>query len=351
MPTINLVEADKILVTAWANKNKQNDNIGRSIENIINGSHVTYKYIMITALLAKATNQEIDALALQVKAPLLGSYDARSLCHKVIVPFERKYLSGALGNSNEPFLNKPARFEMLSIHNAVRKGSDSITLGSLISLLSDIKSSKDAQKYLASALSDISMRIKYMESLFSFEKQEQNDVTYIYNLICKLLEKSFLGETPVLVVASLEKILYKQQETIKVLPHKVNQSGSSSKEIGDIDIFIDANFSTAIEVKDKDFTQADVEHAIKKCLTNGSKKCMFLYGMNVAFDKKSVFETVSRYSDLGIMCTLTHILPYCQFMLYHINNIDRDIFLEELFSVAKEINCQQDIILWIKENL
>ena len=38
----------------------------------------------------------------------------------VIVPFDTEVLNKALGGSNEPFLNKPARFPELSTSNAVR---------------------------------------------------------------------------------------------------------------------------------------------------------------------------------------------------------------------------------------
>ena len=92
------------------------------ISDVILGTHLTYRYILITNLLAKAVNSHVHPLTLQAGAAHSGAFDARSLCHKVFVPFERKYLNGKLGRSNEPFLNKPARFTELSAKNAVRAG-------------------------------------------------------------------------------------------------------------------------------------------------------------------------------------------------------------------------------------
>ena len=63
--------------------------------------------------------------------PLSGAYDARTVCHKVIVPFEMEVLDKALGGSNEPFLNKPARFPELDKNNAVRRGNDQAILNAL----------------------------------------------------------------------------------------------------------------------------------------------------------------------------------------------------------------------------
>jgi hypothetical protein len=70
-----------------------------------------------------------------------------------LVPFETLKLPGCLGSSNEPYLNKPARFVSLSLTNAVRRGRDFQTLSDVIDVLSNISSSSDAYKYLKSALS------------------------------------------------------------------------------------------------------------------------------------------------------------------------------------------------------
>lgn len=84
------------------------------IDFVIDNTHLTFKYILFTGILSKATDPTINALCLQAGSSLPGAYDARTVCHKVIVPFEMETLEKALGGSNEPFLNKPARFPELS---------------------------------------------------------------------------------------------------------------------------------------------------------------------------------------------------------------------------------------------
>lgn len=90
------------------------------VDYVLDNTHLTYKYILVTALASKATDDTINPLCLQVKSELPGAYDARSICHGVIVRFDMEVLNKALGGSNEPFLNKPARFPELSTSNAVR---------------------------------------------------------------------------------------------------------------------------------------------------------------------------------------------------------------------------------------
>ncbi|MDR2266145.1 MAG: restriction endonuclease, SacI family [Christensenellaceae bacterium] len=63
----------------------------------------------VIALLAKTTESMVKILALQVKDWTLGSFYTRILCYSLIAPFEMTTLNCALGGSNDPYLNKPAR--------------------------------------------------------------------------------------------------------------------------------------------------------------------------------------------------------------------------------------------------
>lgn len=102
---------------AQENNYKLSSEFANEINQVLSGNHLTFKYIMMTALLSKASFPRINPLCLQKGSSLKGSYDARSICHNVLVPFEREKLSNALGGSNEPFLNKPARFKELDVSN------------------------------------------------------------------------------------------------------------------------------------------------------------------------------------------------------------------------------------------
>lgn len=144
---IDAEKAEKILLAAFKTPCKKADNTLELISSVISGTHKTYKYILVNGLLAKATVSKANPLALQAGAPIKGAFDARSLCHNVLVPFERNFLQNALGGSNEPFLNKPARFTHLSNKNAVRDGNDRETLNALIEIFTSIKTSADAERH------------------------------------------------------------------------------------------------------------------------------------------------------------------------------------------------------------
>lgn len=344
--------AEKTLLSAFRERCSKNDETSNAVKKVLNGSHKTYKYILINAILAKATNNNIDPLSLQAGAPLKGAYDARSLCHQVLVPFERDFLQNALGGSNEPFLNKPARFTHLSTDNAVRKGNDKETLNLLIDTLPKIKSSKDAKAYLSCALEFLNKRIEELQALHESEIKYSPTLVEIYEFIYRFLEKSYEGETSAVVVGTLEKIFHSRKKgEFKVITHKVNQSGASSKEVGDVDIFKEGQFHYAVEIKDKKFTAYDLEHAFKKIIENSGKKGQFVYGPNATFDNEVITTKLDSYESKGFMTLFMDIYSYSRYMLFKTDVLYKQEFIDTLTLTAIEINSKEEVKKWIQNLL
>lgn len=284
--SVDKKKAEMLLKVAWfatlkhptkpLTKIAQYDNISK----IILGNHLTFRYMLLTALLAKATNNNINALALQTSSSLSGAYDARSLCHQVVVPFERKYMSCLLGGSNEPFLNKPARYKEISkATNAVRKGNNERLHNILIEILNYANEKpNDTRKMLCVACYFISKRkskqienIKFVKDVNSFE---------FLNRIIAFVSVCHEGETTVLTLgAILSCLLEKLNVSYQVKVHPSNQCGASSKEICDIDVFYNDKFAFGVEVKDKIYSLQDVEHAVNKVKSSGNNCLFFVTGL------------------------------------------------------------------------
>lgn len=151
MANVDFKTAHLILEKAFQEAEQVNDAMAEFITSALNHRHKTYKYVLVTALLAKSANEAVYMLSMQKGGSTPAHYDARSLCHKVIVPFEKLSMPGCLENSNEPFCNKPARYVELSKDNAVRSGSDKELLCKLVDSLPTIATSEEAYKYLKHA--------------------------------------------------------------------------------------------------------------------------------------------------------------------------------------------------------
>lgn len=322
------------------------------IAHILNENHKTYKYIAINALIAKAAMHSINPLCLQKKSSLVGAYDARSHCHEVLVPFERNYLQGALGSSNEPFLNKPARFEELSKSNAVRKGRDKELLSLLCDMLPQINDEEIAFAVLTDALYYANEISKNKAATLTFEKNSVN-TTKIPDFLHSILEKSYGGETLSLAIGSIMKAYatgLKGQVSVQV--HKINQSGASSKEISDIDVYLDNKILYTIEVKDKPFTEYDVEHAVSKSAQSGANKLFFIIGPRGEYigTSKAPHELINDASLQGInLIMITHQAFINQLVGLTVWDKDNKLFITFIQDIFKEAQVKDETISHVLE--
>jgi hypothetical protein len=84
--------AQSILEKAWSVVDediKPSHKMVEYINAIMRSKDVTYKYILVTGFLGKCVDGRVNARALQAGSSLAGAYDARSLCHDVVVGFEK----------------------------------------------------------------------------------------------------------------------------------------------------------------------------------------------------------------------------------------------------------------------
>jgi len=181
-------------------------------------------------------------------------------------------MQNRLGGSNEPFLNKPARFTELTLDNAVRRGKDRLVLETLIDLLSYLDSLELAEvsKYFTYAL----RVVKSIETLGDIFHSASivSDVheTYFLDPIAKILESNNEGQNLTVGTYVLLNLLFESRNLV-FNPHKLNQSGASSKEIADLDIFENDKYLIGVEIKDKRFTPADIDHAHRKTISQSGK--------------------------------------------------------------------------------
>ena len=156
------------------------------------------------------------------------------------------------------------------------------------------------------------------------------------------------GEVCPLIVAELEKMYLGTNYTVR--PHNVNESGASSKEVGDIDVYDkEDSLVYSIEVKDKTFTKHDVVHAITKFKNAGLTTSMFVYGKNVTFEEQEVFKYLKEVGREGHYCCLISILNYAKLRICDLKELTVRDFVNGLLKFAKVINAKDDTVNIIKD--
>lgn len=315
------------------------------IKSVILGTHLTYRYILITGLLAKATNQSVNPLALQANAPLDGAYDARSLCHSVIVGrVENIYLDGKLGASNEPFLNKPARYLIHSTQNPVRKGNDKAIQQLSISILQSATTQANAYDMLVDTMYftlQRSNRIITPTSGLDFDFQ---------SLIYSILENPCDGESCA-IVSALSLILLAEKNGWQLKVHPVNQAGSSSKETLDIDVYQDDKPLLSLEIKDKVFNFQDVNHASSKASAAGVSKIMFLKGpraIGIGFTEDSAIEAAAKQ---GVSLCFSSVTTFAMTCYSLSNEMKSERMIECINSILRNIRAKDSTVDYISSLL
>ncbi|MFD1884936.1 restriction endonuclease, SacI family [Paenibacillus wenxiniae] len=347
---MNFQTAEKLLLQSYNEAQEitfdPDDALSKAINTVLHGTHKTYKYIMVNAFLAKATDPSINPICLQKKSKLPGAYDARSLCHQVLIKFEREFLQNALGGSNEPFLNKPARFEELSLTNAVRSGKDKETLQLLCMLLPQITDYGTAMTALISSMYYLQKIAKKNSGIATISSLKNPTYLEINSLLNDLVAKSMGGEALALAIGALLNMYsFSLKGDTKVETHVVNQAGSSSKEVGDIDFYNDNILTYVIEAKDKIFTPTDVDHAIQKTFQSNCNRLTFIYGPHATkLGDKNEEILIQQAAQKGIFLNIISFDDFKINLLSMILPVTTDLFFTSAREVIREARMREETL-------
>jgi hypothetical protein len=232
---------------------------------------------------------------------------------------------------------------MLSSENASKGGETKEILNEVIYILNKVSTSEEAYSCLAAGLEILKVIGEEREKLVDKSIDHNPNLLEVFNFLTHFLEDAKGGESLALVVGTLEKLYYNRfYEDYKVFVHNINQSGQSSNEVGDIDIYLKNKFYYAVEAKDKSFSVEDVNHAFSKMIDNHANKGQFIYGNNAKFESYSVNKTIQSFERSGFSVLFTDVYRYSKFMLFKTDIEDKKEFINTLINTSQEINSSDD---------
>lgn len=323
------------------------------VETIIKGSHLTFRYVLMTGLTAAATNPAANPLALQAGSALPGAYDARSLCHQVIVPLERQLLGNSLGGSNEPFLNKPARLPEIATTNPVRRGKDQAALHAVHRVLEDIskqKSATDAYAALCDAVYYALQRRQFSATDLKVETLSRSGLAEITQFFDRFLGKTLKGETAALTAGAIFKLWTRTAaQDMTVTVHPVHQSGKSSNEISDIDVTLGDVLIYTAEVKDKEFNREDSLHAVRKVKAVGHPRLLFLVGQQGRLHGVTEQEVVKAAAEQGVDLVFVDVLDFAKVQLAMSTTVNTAQIIEDLLGFAAAARVSDETLAHLRE--
>jgi len=249
-----------------------------NIRDVLTDSGKTYRYILVNAALSKAVNPDIHYRGLQAGSSLEGAYDARSVAHEVLVPWEKDH-GERLGGSPEPFVNNPARHPEVDTGNRARSSQKQERLYNLLQRLED--NVREGTLDPTTVLRETLQAVSELESkTVDFESPSDAPYELIEEKIEQYIDKSGNGERLPAVVAGIVQTYYEHanEGNWRVDCEHANVSDEFSNAAGDVEIFRGDTLHKAIEVKDKPATRSSVQHAIEKGRMNELGEYLYVPG-------------------------------------------------------------------------
>lgn len=261
------------------------------IDQVLEAKDITFKYILITGYLAKLANPSVHARALQVSSRLVGAYDARSLCHDIIVGFE-KSKGNLFGLSNEPFVNKPARHPE---HDGANPQLRNKALAQILhEALELANSAKPEEVYLGL------VQIMRLSSRRATERKEiivrtQVNLQSVQQFIKEFLKETDGGSRLVGVWGALLGLL-SEGGLVKVV--SPNASDEFGKTAGDVEIYYDGALVASSECKHRPLNLDDVKHGIRKAHEKHVPEYHFVIAAGLApLQEESIMTELESHSD------------------------------------------------------
>ena len=330
--------------------------IKETIDFVMTGKNcLTYRYIMFTALVAKAIDPAIDILSLQAKDNSEGAYDARSLAKDVVYQFQKTFLGNILDGSNhDPLVNKPGRFERLRKENPVAPGDPTKALYLLCDTLPKVQTREDAHAcvdYIVSTLLSEKSARDAKRAAF-IEEVQHLDVFNVQQFMSDLLDQGFGGSALVIVTAAIYHLLFDGRE-YRIVAHPVNQSGTSKRQFSDLDLFKDENPFMGTELKDKPFTSSDVAHAADIASNARASSLLFVAGRQSTFASQPptyFLQARDKYSKKGLYVGVTSIDSLMDMAFASKMGMNTAHLLDVISKTAEEIGALE-AQMWIYEHI
>ncbi len=285
--SIDHKRAREILASAW----EKIDDAGivpsalarPALDAILGAKDVTFKYLLVTGLLGKCANPKVHLRALQAGSRLKNAYDARSLCHQVVVGFEKE--KGNLwGLSNEPFLNKPAR------HPEHDKANRQLKNKKLAATLHDVLDlAHGAKPDECFAMLVHVLRMSRQRLAVQAVANASSDATYqrVIDFVAAFLFEADGGARLVALAGAFLTLL---RDGFEVRVYPPTFSDKFAKTAGDIEIRRDGVLVSASECKHRPLTLSDVQHGIKKAREAGVREYCFIVAEGVAAGQETAVQ-------------------------------------------------------------
>ncbi len=235
------------------------ENIRRFIKACLTSATKSYHYVLPTQILAKCVNSSLDSHSLMTAYGKPGAFDARTIAHDVIVPFDKANYN-VLGGSPEPYVNNPLRCPaVIAEYRTQQKAKED--WDKLIAVLDFVETAKNPQiieQVFDLVLTEIHHLLSQVCVLYPTPNRISLNQTF--DLISRFLSEKSGGDRMEAVCTALFRVI---ADTFKLFDQvqrvKVNATDASSGMAGDIECSLNDRVVLLVEVKDRSLTLTQLD--------------------------------------------------------------------------------------------
>ena len=323
-----------------------------NIRQIIRGKTKSFKYALLTQLLAKLIDPTVNALAIQKQANTKGAFDARSFCRKVIVRFEKECLQGVLGKSEDPYVSKPLRHAMISL-DVIQHIKDKKGWKILYSILKTVEKTNNVN-FTRNVLKQVLLEIrKVLEEVKIGATlpiiRSRINTFELKEIINEFLSKPSEGARAQVIVYALMRVINKKTKTFdRVISMKSTVADEYAKRLVDIECFNNkGELKVGIAVTEN-LNKRKLREELDKAKDRNIKRLIIVaYKIKVSSD--TMYQEIDYYEKMhGIDIVIINLVDFVVFLTTLLNNKMRVDFLEEVRRVLIELGYPEHLTDWVE---
>lgn len=236
----------------------------------------TYHYVLPTQLLAKSVDQSLNAQSLQVAYDTAGSFDARTVAHEVIVPFDQANYR-VLGGSPEPYVNNPVRVPAITVEYQAQQ-KNKADWSKLIAVLEAVQEADNAgftQMVFDQVLLEIYRLLSDVQVIYPTPNRISLPATQ--TLLEEFLSTTSGGERMEAVCTALFQTIAQEFGIFDTVNrHKVNAADASTGMLADIECLLNGEAVLLIEVKDRSLRLMQLDSKLDQVRSRQITELLFL---------------------------------------------------------------------------
>lgn len=310
-----------------------------AVRDSINSKTKTYRYVLPTQLIAKYVDPSLDSLCIQVQRGGKGAFDARTIAHKVIVPFD-KGNPNVLGGSPEPYVNNPLRVPEISLEAGIRnQQKDKQGWDNLYKVLERVED-KNSKEFTGDILRQTQIEIlkRLHTTSVDYPVPIRISLAETKVLLVEFLKEKSGGDRPEVVATALFRVMGHQFSLFsEVRRSRTNAPDAASGQVADIEC-LDQNgiIVLAVEVKDSDIRISHISDKIGRAREENIAEFLFLVRRENGEFSESVRERINAEFTSGQNIYVFDISEFVNPILVLLGEKGRTEFLREVGKVMEE---------------